>query len=72
MQITVFFAVANVMDKEKYNQSGYKDMTAFEAVQNVRREERRKLIAEIKALALSHGYIITGQINIKEITDDGK
>lgn len=72
MQITVFFAVANVMDKEKYNQSGYKDMTAFEAVQNVRREERRKLIAEIKALALNHGYIITGQINIKEITDDGK
>ena len=72
MQTTVFFAVANVMDKEKYNQSGYKDMTAFEAVQNVRREERRKLIAEIKALALNHGYIITGQINIKEITDDGK
>lgn len=68
----MFFAVANVMDKEKYNQSGYKDMTAFEAVQNVRREERRKLIVEIKALALSHGYIITGQINIKEITDDGK
>lgn len=68
----MFFAVANVMDKEKYNQSGYKDMTAFEAVQNVRREERRKLIAEIKALALSRGYIITGQINIKEITDDGK
>ena len=47
-------------------------MTAFEAVQNVRREERRKLIAEIKALARKHGYIITGQINIKEITDDGK
>ena len=68
----MFFAVANVMDKEKYNQSGYKDMTAFEAVQNVRREERKKLIAKIKALALSHGYIITGQINIKEITDDGK
>lgn len=64
--------MANVMDKEKYNQSGYKDMTAFEAVQNVRREERRKLIAEIKALALNHGYIITGQINIKEITYDGK
>ena len=46
----MFFAVANVMDKEKYNQSGYKDMTAFEAVQNVRREERRKLIAEIKEM----------------------
>lgn len=60
------------MDKEKYNQSGYKDMTAYEAVQNVHREERRKLIAEIKELALSHGYIITGQINIKEIKDDGK
>ena len=41
-------------------------MTAYEAVQSVRREERRKLIAEIKALARKHGYIITGQINIKE------
>ena len=60
------------MNKEKFNQSGYRDMTAYEAVQSVRREERRKLIAEIKALALSHGYIIIGQINIKEITDDGK
>ena len=60
------------MDKEKFNQSGYKDMTAYEAVQNVRREERRKLIAEIKELARKHGYIITGQINIKEIKDDGK
>jgi len=48
------------MDKEKFNQSGYKDMTAYEAVQNVRREERRKLIAEIKELARKHGYIITG------------
>ena len=47
-------------------------MTAYEAVQSVRREERRKLIVEIKALARKHGYIITGQINIKEITDDRK
>ena len=60
------------MDKEKFNQSGYRDMTAYEAVKNVRREERRKLIAEIRELARKHGYIITGQINIKEITDDGK
>lgn len=60
------------MNKEKFNQSGYRDMTAYEAVQNVRREERRKLIAEIKELARKHGYIITGQINIKEITNDGK
>lgn len=60
------------MNTEKFNQSGYRDMTAYEAVQSVRREERRKLIAEIKALARKHGYIITGQINIKEITDDRK
>ena len=60
------------MNKEKFNQSGYRDMTAYEAVQSVRREERRKLIVEIKALARKHGYIITGQINIKEITDDRK
>ena len=60
------------MNKEKFNQSGYRDMTAYEAVQSVRREERRKLIAEIKALARKHGSRITGQINIKEITDDRK
>ena len=60
------------MNKEKFNQSGYRDMTAYEAVQSVRREERRILIAELKALARKHGYIITGQINIKEITDDRK
>lgn len=60
------------MDKEKYNQIGYKDMTAYEAVKNVHREERRKLIAEIRVLAQSHGYVITGAINLKEINDDGK
>lgn len=47
-------------------------MTAYEAVKNVHREERRKLIAEIRALAQSHGYVITGAINLKEIKDDGK
>ena len=60
------------MDKSKYNSSGYKDMTAYEAVQNVHREERKKLIDEIRALAQSYGYIIVGAINLKEITDDGK
>lgn len=60
------------MDKAKYNSSGYKDMTAYEAVQNVHREERKKLIDEIRALAQSYDYIIVGAINLKEITDDRK
>ena len=60
------------MDKAKYNSSGYKDMIAYEAVQNVHREERKKLIDEIRALAQSYGYIIVGAINLKEITDDRK
>ena len=47
-------------------------MTAYEAVQNVHREERKKLIDEIRALAQSYGYIIVGAINLKEITDDRK
>ena len=60
------------MDKEKFNSSGYIDMTAYVAVQNVRREERRKLIAKIKALANKYGYTVTGTITLKEISDDGK
>ena len=35
----------------KYNDSGCRDMTAYEALRNVQREERRKLITAIKALA---------------------
>ena len=40
----------------KYNESGCVDHTAYIAILNVRRAERRQLIAELKALANQHGY----------------
>ena len=52
---------------EKYNKSGCTDSTAYMAIQNVRREERRQLITELKALANRHGYRIVNTIRLKEI-----
>ena len=43
-------------DNGRRNSSGCTDVTAYEAIKNVRREERRRLIAELKALANKHGY----------------
>ncbi len=55
---------------EKYNESGYADGTAYLALQNVKREERRNLISELKALANKHGYRIVSTIELKEIEGD--
>lgn len=52
---------------EKYNESGCTDSTAYMAIQNVRCEERRQLITELKALANRHGYRIVSTIRLKEI-----
>lgn len=57
------------MDNEILNASGCKDKTAYEAIKNVRREERRKLIEEMKAVAEKHGYLITSKISVKEISE---
>ena len=54
----------------RYNDSSCIDMTAYEAIENVRREERKKLISEIKKLANEHGYRITNVIEIEEIEGD--
>lgn len=54
----------------RYNDSGYSDLTAFEALKNVRREERRQLIYELKALANKYGYRIVSTIQLKEIESD--
>ena len=54
----------------RYNDSGYFDLTAFEALNNVRREERRQLIYELKALANKYGYRIVSTIQLKEIESD--
>lgn len=57
------------MDKEKLNASGCRDETAYEAVRNIRREERRKLITDITELAASRGYEITSNIRLEEIKE---
>ena len=54
----------------KYNDSGCRDMTAYEALRNVQREERRNLIAAIKALAKDHGYKIVNVIELEELDGD--
>lgn len=57
------------MDNEKLNQSGCADSTAYEAIKNIRREERKKLIAEIKEVAAKYGYEIDCRIDLKEIKE---
>ena len=55
---------------DRLNSSGCTDITAYEAVKAVRREERRRLIAELKALANKHGYRIVSTIRLKDIDGD--
>ena len=57
------------INNEKFNSSGCLDKTAFDAIQNVRRAERKKLIAEIKELAARYGYEIDCRIDLKEIQE---
>jgi len=56
----------------RLNGSGCTDITAYEAMKAVRREERRKLIAELKALANKHGYRIVSTIRLKDMDGDYK
>ena len=55
---------------DRLNGSGCVDMTAYEAMKAVRREERRNLIAELKALANKHGYRIVSTIRLKDMDGD--
>ena len=57
-------------ENDRINSSGCTDITAYEAIKNVRREERRKLIAELKALANKHGYRIVRTIQLKDMDGD--
>ena len=59
-------------DNDRRNSSGCTDATAYEAIKNVRREERRRLIAELKALANKHGYRIVSTIRLKDMDGDYK
>ena len=57
-------------ENDRINSSGCADITAYEAIKNVRREERRRLIAELKALANKHGYKIVNTIQLKDMDGD--
>ena len=52
---------------DRHNGSGCTDITAYEAMKAVRREERRTLLAELKALANRHGYRIVSTIRLKDM-----
>lgn len=53
--------------KDYLNGSGCKDFTAYEAIRNVEREERKKLIADIVELATRRGYEIISNIRLREL-----
>ena len=55
---------------DRLNSSGCSDITAYEAMKAVRREERRNLIAELKALANKNGYRIVSTIRLKDMDGD--
>ena len=57
-------------ENDRINSSGCADITAYEAIKNVRREERRRLIAELKALANKHVYRIVSTIQLKDMDGD--
>lgn len=54
---------------ELYNSSGCVDRTAYEALRNIRREERRALINLLKLTAENHGYEISNRIELREIKE---
>ncbi|MEE1351755.1 MAG: hypothetical protein UHM23_06865 [Clostridia bacterium] len=55
---------------ERNNSSGCKDMTAYRAMRNIKKEERRALIMKMKELANQHGYEIISIIRLKELECD--
>lgn len=57
-------------NNDKLNNSGCVDITAYEAIKAVRREERKNLIAELKKLANKHGYRIVSTIHLKDMESD--
>lgn len=58
------------MNNELRNANGCTDKTAYEAIRNIRREERKNLIEELNAVAKQKGYIIVSKIVLKEIQEN--
>ena len=54
-------------EKDFLNGSGCKDLTAYEVIKKIRREEKHRLIEDIKALAESRGYRITSVIRLEDM-----
>lgn len=52
----------------RYNASGCKDLTAYEALSNIEREERRlkKLISALHTVADLAGYTIDNRITVTD------
>ena len=55
---------------DRMNSSGCKAMTAYRAMKNIKKEERRALIVKLKELANQHGYDIISIIRLKELECD--
>lgn len=51
----------------KYNESGCIDKTAYATINRIRKDERKKIIYEMKELAQKHGYKIISIIRLREI-----
>lgn len=51
----------------KYNEIGCIDKTAYAAINRIRKDERKKIIYEMKELAQKHGYKIISIIRLREI-----
>ena len=60
------------MDKRKYNSSGYKDMTAFYAIENVSREEKaderrvKELLKQIFRDTEKAGFHLENRLILKD------
>ena len=60
------------MKRETYNASGCKDLTAYEALENIDSEERfKKLLAQIFRLCERNGFHLEGRIVVRD-TKTGK
>ena len=55
---------------DRMNSSGCKDMTAYRAMKNIKKEERRSLIVKLKELANQHGHEIISIIRLNELECD--
>ena len=55
------------MKRDKYNASGCKDLTAYEAIENVDSEERfYKLLAQIFRSCEKYGFHLESRIVVKD------